>query len=150
MALAGPAGLLAALCAAPASSIADSSLRSGASPIADPPGARSCSSIAAGSGSGPFWTDPGCVLRWRSQVGVAAVEPAGDRGVASVRRELRGNPAVAGVEPGTAAQRLIPDDPAYSAPDPRRRTRTPTSGIYATSAFRGPGIAPPAPARDSR
>ena len=64
MALAGPAGLLAALCAAPASSIADSSLPLGREPDRpDPPGARSCSSIAAESGSGPFWTDPGCVLR---------------------------------------------------------------------------------------
>jgi serine protease len=52
------------------------------------------------------------------QVGVAAVEPAGDRGVASVRHELRGDPAVAGVEPEyRRTARLVPDDPAYSAPD---------------------------------
>ena len=113
--------LLAALCAAPASSIADSSLPLGREPDRPRPTGRAIvlldrrgeriRPVLDRSGLRPEVAIP--------QVGVAAVEPAGDRGVASVRRELRGNPAVAGVEPEyLRTARLIPDDPAYSAPDP--------------------------------
>jgi serine protease len=121
MALAGPAGLLAALCAAPASSVADSSLPLAREPDRPRPTGRAIvlldrrgeriRPVLERSGLRPEVAIP--------QVGVAAVEPADDRGVASVRRELRGNPAVAGVEPEyRRTARLIPDDPAYSAPDP--------------------------------
>jgi serine protease len=113
--------LLTALCAVPASSIADSLLPLGRDPDRPRPTGRAIVLLDRPAGPiGPVLRRPG--LRPEvaiPEVGVAAVEPPGGRGVASVRRELRGDPAVAGVEPEyRRAPRLIPDDPAYSALDP--------------------------------
>ena len=121
MALAGPAGLLAALCAAPASSIADSSLPLGREPDRPRPTGRAIvlldrrgeriRPVLDRSGLRPEVAIP--------QVGVAAVEPADDRGWLPSGASFAGTPPSQASNPSTSAQRLIPDDPAYSAPDPQ-------------------------------
>jgi serine protease len=54
------------------------------------------------------------------ELGAAAVEPPRDLGVAGLRRDLRDEPGVLAVEPEyRRALRLMPNDPAFAAPDPR-------------------------------
>jgi subtilisin family serine protease len=54
------------------------------------------------------------------ELGAVAVDPPGGEGVGAVRRALRREPGVAAVEPEYRRfVRLAPDDPAFSAADPR-------------------------------
>jgi serine protease len=54
------------------------------------------------------------------ELGAVAVEPPDGEGVGAVRRALRGEPGVAAVKPEYRRfVRLAPDDPAFSATDPR-------------------------------